>query len=382
MQTPLVGFENRPVLFLRTESACHQPCELLRMIRDRKRWTNLQRDDQVVIYPTYGCLDRDRRTWRVELCGTVYESGSVSLRNRLMVRLLQRVARVTPTELEQPTFQERIREFVAPTGGKKRLVVMLGDHVYPLRKATKRNGRFQGVLRIPAEALGDQPAAAKGWLDLHVLTPFGEISGYTGRVRLLEPQGISVISDIDDTLKVTEVHCRRSLLTNTFLREFRAVEGMADLYRTWAEQQVDFHYVSSSPWQLYRPLQELFAQERYPSGTFHLRSFRLHHHMLRRLLLIRRRGKTATMHSLLRAFPQRKFILVGDSSEMDAEIYASLARRYPKQVLGIYIREVAARPLEPDRQRKLCRRLEAGQFQVFRDAAELPRQLPWGIPPR
>jgi hypothetical protein len=345
------------------------------MIRERQRWTNLQHDDQVVIYPTYGCLDKDRRTWRIELCGTVYESGSVSLRNQLMVRLLQRVARVTPTELEQPTFQERIREFVAPTGVKKRLAVLLGDHVYPLHRATKRNGRFQGVLRIPVDSVERVEGPMAGWIDLHVATPFGEISGYTGRVRLLESEGISVISDIDDTLKVTEVHCRRSLLTNTFLREFRAVEGMSAVYRGWAEQRVDFHYVSSSPWQLYRPLQEMFAQERYPSGTFHLRSFRLHHHMLRRLLLIRRRGKTATMHALLRAFPQRQFVLVGDSSELDPEIYVSLARSYPKQVWGIFIREVAARPVDLERQRKLQRRLEVKHFQIFREADELPRSI-------
>ena len=40
------------------------------------------------------------------------------------------------------------------------------------------------------------------------------------------PKGVSVISDIDDTIKVTEVLDRRRMLYNTFLREFKDVTGM------------------------------------------------------------------------------------------------------------------------------------------------------------
>lgn len=36
----------------------------------------------------------------------------------------------------------------------------------------------------------------------------------------------------------------------------------------------------------------------------------------------------------------RRFLLVGDSGEQDLELYTSLACQFPKQVLGIYIRDV------------------------------------------
>jgi hypothetical protein len=42
---------------------------------------------------------------------------------------------------------------------------------------------------------------------------------------------------------------------------------------------------------------------------------------------------------LLTSLPNSRFILVGDSGEQDLELYAALAAEYPKQVLGIFIRD-------------------------------------------
>ena len=42
---------------------------------------------------------------------------------------------------------------------------------------------------------------------------------------------------------------------NTFVRDFRGVAGMSDLYNGWARRSaVVFHYVSGSPWQLLAPI--------------------------------------------------------------------------------------------------------------------------------
>ena len=69
---------------------------------------------------------------------------------------------------------------------------------------------------------------------------------------------------------------RRELIANTFRREFRAISGMADLYRGWAVQSnAVFHYVSGSPWQLYPSLSDFARHTGFPPGTFHLRQFRL-----------------------------------------------------------------------------------------------------------
>jgi len=349
------------------------------MIRQRSHRTNIEASDRVVLYPSCGHFDASSQTWRIEVCGTVFESGAISWRKQLLLRVLQRVAKVRPDETQQAIFERRIREFIAPTESGKRLSVHVGDNVYPIRKKTKRNGRFLGHVRIPrAEIVGLQRDGhlADGWLNMRIETPYGEGGGFVGRVRLIETEGISIISDIDDTIKVTDVHCRRTLLENTFLREFRAIEGMADLYRQWETQGAAFHFVSSSPWPLYSPLEEFLQATGVPGGTFHLRSFRLHQHMLRRLLLIRRRGKMAAMHAIMKHFPARQFLLVGDSGERDPEFYGILARKYPTQVAGIYIRNLDARPMSDERIEKAFRNIPADRCILFRNTEELPKRLP------
>ncbi|MFV1966905.1 MAG: App1 family protein [Pirellulaceae bacterium] len=348
------------------------------MGKRRHSWTNIDSDDTVVLYPTFGHLVDGGDAWRVHVCGTVYERGSVSLRKRLLLRLLQKVMRVEPEAFQKPLFEERVRAFVAPTERGKRVIVRVGDRVYKLPKATKRNGRFVGTIRLLADlvrSLQRNDSSADGWLKLNVVGSAGATGDWDGRVQLIQNQGISVISDIDDTMKETGVHSRRCLLENTFLREFRAIGGMAPLYRGWAEQGAIFHYVSSSPWQLYDSIVELLALAGFPPGTFHLRSFRLRDHMLKRLLLIRRRGKVQAIYSLLRIFPQRRFVFVGDSGERDPEIYATLARKFPHQVVAIYIRDLPERPLDYDRCRKAFQRIPHERWLVFRSPAELPVRL-------
>jgi phosphatidate phosphatase APP1 len=74
-------------------------------------------------------------------------------------------------------------------------------------------------------------------------------------VFLVEKAGVSVISDIDDTIKMTNVRERPVMLRNTFLREFQPAPGMSEFCQTLARfKQATFHYISASPWQLYLPL--------------------------------------------------------------------------------------------------------------------------------
>ncbi len=295
----------------------------------------------------------------------------------MLVRLMQRVARVEPSDAERELFESRLQAFVAPTERGKQVAIRVGDHIFRIRKKTRRNGRFAGRVRFPNEALREFAAAGvyeDGWLNLTVLGPDGR-DWNRGKVRLLDDVGTSVISDIDDTVKVTEVHSRASLIANTFLREFRVIEGIAESYRRWAEEGAAFHYVSSSPWQLFSPLTDLFGDAGLPEGTFHLRSFRIREHMLRRLLLIRRRGKVPVIRSILRQFPQRRFVLVGDSGERDPEIYGDIARQFPNQVQAIFIRQLPHRSLSGDRLRKAFRRLPSDRWLTYVDANQLPASL-------
>jgi len=59
-----------------------------------------------------------------------------------------------------------------------------------------------------------------------------------------------------------------------------------------------------------------------------------------------RPGKSKKPHKqneildILKAYPNMKFILIGDSGEKDADIYKSIAEKYPNRILAIYLRTV------------------------------------------
>ena len=150
---------------------------------------------------------------------------------------------------------------------------------------------------------------------------------------------------------------------------------MDDVFRRWSDAGAAFHYVSSSPWQLYGPLQELLDQQGFPRGTFHLKAIRFRDPTLLRLFIARRLPKRRSIKAIIKAFPQRQFILVGDSGEKDPEIYGSIARKFPKQVRRIFIRNLPERPLGIERASKAFRKVPEGLWQAFREPAEIDFEL-------
>jgi phosphatidate phosphatase APP1 len=332
---------------------------------------------QVLLYPSFAAPLPNSQGWVLRIQGCVFEPGVVDLRKRLMLRLLQKAMRADPSALDSDVFRQRIAGFVASPERGCQLNVLVGDRVYRVRKKTKRNGQFSAILRL---TLSDMEKAHGGavadglWLPIEIRTKHPGQPGLKGQVQLLSETGPSVISDIDDTIKHTQVSCRRAMLANTFLREFSAIEGMADLYAGWRQQGAAFHYVSSSPWQLFEPLQDHCQCAGFPAGSMHLRSFRLRDHMLRRLLMLRRSGKAVTIRRILEHFPKRDFVLVGDSGEKDPEIYSRLARQFP-QVRSVLIRDLPERPMTTARRQRTFRQLADSRWDLYMEAEELPAQL-------
>jgi phosphatidate phosphatase APP1 len=98
--------------------------------------------------------------------------------------------------------------------------------------------------------------------------------------------------------------------------------------------------VSASPWQLYIPLAEFLGKAGFPAGTFHMKDFRVKDRTFLALFADPQAYKLRVITPILERFPERKFILVGDSGEKDPEIYGILARRFPRQIVAVLIRNV------------------------------------------
>jgi phosphatidate phosphatase APP1 len=262
-------------------------------------------------------------------------------------------------------------------------VLQLGEQKLPLRRRTRGSGVFYSLLRLPKDYFpvpqpgrdGDKQLQARQVISIRLLRPASTTdlveSPVVGDVHLVQPRGLSIISDIDDTIKMTEATSRSEMLANTFLRPFEVVEGMVELYQTWHAQGADFHYVSSSPWQLYQPLADLCMSSNFPAGSMHLRYFRIRDEMFKRWRPVRNNKKVGIIGAILKWLPRRQFVLIGDSGERDPEIYRFLANRFPNQVVAILIRNLASRPLDRRRVRKLESVSKHCEVRIYRDASEI-----------
>ena len=334
----------------------------------------IKRNEDLAIFPTY-IRQINPDDWRLEIAGAVYDPHDITLRKRALLKLLTRFMKIDQEAIDSPLFQQRIRTFVA-AGERGRLIeVQIGDNVYTLPKKSKRNGHFSGAIHLSRkeiERLRHEKHIDNDCLAFTIVTHADDDRTLQGEAYLIPPEGVSIVSDIDDTIKFSNVSDRAELIANTFLREFRGIDNIGAHYCDWALRGIAFHYVSSSPWQLLYPLQQFFAEIDLPKGTIHLRNFRLRDQMLKRVMLIRRKGKGSAIRKLMQNFPQRKFILIGDSVERDPEIYAKLCHRFPEQVLAIWIRQWESDPMTDERIKQINKTCGKSICKSFSCSDELP----------
>jgi len=327
----------------------------------------------IVSFPGLG-LPLPSGTWKIVVSGFLMSTPtSISLRHRMLLKMLGKLMRASPDDLAGPIFQRRVLPFLSDGDGRRRLTVQLGGMAIRLKKATKKNGQFHESLKIDAADLTPHVETDRNGslsIPFDVWVEDQPSTRASGLIHLINPTGNSVISDIDDTIKESGVVDRRELLVNTFLKEFRIVDGMADVYRQWQSRGVDFHYVSSSPWQLYEPLIELKNRNQFPIGTVHLKNFRFRDQFFQRMKL-KRHGKSTTIRFLAKHLPQRKFVLIGDSGEKDPEIYARICRKFPNQIKAIFIRELPQRPLSDEKRELIGSASKRCVFRAFETAEEL-----------
>jgi len=50
--------------------------------------------------------------------------------------------------------------------------------------------------------------------------------------------------------------------------------------------------------------------------------------------------KPQAIEAIVKYYPERKFVLIGDSGEKDAQVYAQIAKDHPEKIVQIYIRNI------------------------------------------
>lgn len=299
---------------------------------------------QILPYTGYG-TETD-----VYIQGMVIENKGLSRpkdRHRFWINLLATIKRFSSDEIPgvtvQAVFNGKIQRAETDAWG------FFSFHFHVDKKQTDLASKkwHKVYLTLIDEIIENQPSVHAG-----------------GEVRIIPDHYERIIvSDIDDTVMVSHStqtwrKLRLMLFRNALTRT--PFEGVEKFYRAlaWNDQsghEIPFFYVSSSEWNLYDLLVDFFQFNQLPKGVFMLRKLETSRLKFWKSGEGNHEHKYEKIKSLLDLYPQKSFILIGDSGQHDPEIYTRLAIEYPGRIETIIIRKIRKRtfidknPLELDR---------------------------------
>ena len=176
-------------------------------------------------------------------------------------------------------------------------------------------------------------------------------NSFSGEVLI--PSGNSsfgIISDIDDTILKTGVVSKLKwrLIYNTLFKNAESrspLEGASELYHKLhrggsGNEANPIFYVSHSPWNLYRYLELFLQKNNFPKGPILLRDLS---NLFGKKDTLEKPQKQNEIINILKTYPKKQFVLIGDSGEHDADIYIEIAEAYPGRIKAIYLRSVKHR---------------------------------------
>ncbi|MDB5343065.1 MAG: hypothetical protein JWP89_1442 [Schlesneria sp.] len=341
----------------------------------RPQKKTVARHEQLVFYPSFGTRSPDGRGWILTVQGSVFDPRISWFRRKPVFAVIRRVLRMDRTAEEY--FRIRMRQFLMFGLRGRSVTVRIGDQDHTLEDSDYM-GLFRGDIHVSdaelAKITQGQPPI-DGWLTYQARLSEADDRLVTGALQLVEPTGISIISDVDDTIKHSNVPNRRDLFRNTFTRIFVPITGMPELYRDCAQVGTRFHFVSGSPWQLYEPLSEFMREEGYPAGSYHLKRFRIRDSARKIRRSPQKAYKKSAIEPILASFPKRQFVLIGDSGEQDPEIYASLLRERSDQIAHVFIRGVRNETRESERLQVAFADLDPQRWDIYKEPSEIREKL-------
>lgn len=215
---------------------------------------------------------------------------------------------------------------VTPSGGSQQIK-------FPT--PTTEEGDFDGFVPINDAGL----AAGNSTNEIQRLNVYteGDVNG-NATAYLVPPTGLTIISDIDDILRITQIYEPKEGLLNSFAKPYVQWSNMPDIYANWSRSipNLHFHYLTTTPEQVTRNYMD-FIYKTYPGGSFDDRP--LNFSDVSATLSIRK----FLLDKIFETYPHRKFVLVADTSNSDVmKDYPAMVTDYPGQVQCILLRNTTA----------------------------------------
>ena len=197
----------------------------------------------------------------------------------------------------------------------------------------------------------DEPPLIQGWqkITIQMVDANGEVvTSGSGNIYVPFPTQYGFISDIDDTFLISHSANLRKRLFVLFTQNARSrvpFDGVVKHYELLAKGNTEdnapnpFFFVSSSEWNLYDYILEFTTVNGLPRGVFLLNVLKQFNELFK-TGQNNHHTKFARIVRIMEAYPTQRFILLGDSSQHDPYIYASIVEHFPKRIHAVYIRDV------------------------------------------
>ncbi|KAI0807972.1 hypothetical protein C8Q74DRAFT_104649 [Fomes fomentarius] len=280
--------------------------------------------------------------WNLRFYGLAYKLPNISTSD--LDSLIDGLSTNNLNETQQQLLQNRTQDLASipiPNANLTGLVFANGSAVTNssgIQLATSDDfGEIDQFVTVPG--LGDNSSTAV----LVVQTGLLNVTGPgNGTVILVPSAGISVVSDIDDVMRITKVYVPNQGLFNSFVQPYVNVAGIPELFAKWAKSlpSAAFHYDTTTPLQMTRTYVDyLFSN--FPLGSLEMRPINLTDPA--QIL----EARSNSLLKLFQTFPQRKFVLVGDTSSSTLlTAYPKIAEQFPNNIACIFIRNTSA--TDPD----------------------------------
>jgi phosphatidate phosphatase APP1 len=225
--------------------------------------------------------------------------------------------------------------WVKPLAGIK---VMLEWEGMPVTAITEKDGFFH--LQWQPVTM---PAAGKYNVQVKIMdVADSPVSEAPGVVIIPHHTQFGCISDIDDTFLVShsaKIIKRLQVLFTRNARTRKPFEGVVRHYQLLSHNNNPFFYVSSSEWNLYAYIREFIRYNGLPDGVFLLSQLK----PLRQLLKSgqnKHSTKFIRITRILKHYPDMRFVLLGDDTQEDPNIYKALVDHFGTQIIAVYLRRV------------------------------------------
>ena len=181
------------------------------------------------------------------------------------------------------------------------------------------------------------------------------LSGSKALLFIPPPNEFACISDIDDTFLISHssnLRKRLFVLLTENAHSRNPFEGVVNHYQQLSQVEEGsevthpFFYVSSSEWNLYYYIRDFSAKNKLPEGVYLL-------NQIKRFSQVFKTGqnnhatKFMRITRILEAYPEQRFVLFGDDSQEDPNIYAAVVQHFPRQIIAVYIRQVGRAKKDP-----------------------------------